>query len=369
MSRFGTGFIVFLTIAFFSWCIAGNDFYSILGVKRTATQQEIRRAYTKLALKYHPDRNREEGAAEKFMEISEAYEALSDPKRRREYDEFGSVFPNDRPQAHPFTRPNFDPFAQFEQFFAQMHGFGGFNFGGFGGPSRHERFDALHRFNLDFRRYHLDVLHNSHTTPYLLYAYRSMCFSCMRVEHVWQQAVRELEPVGLQFGTFNTDREPSLAEHLRVYSLPAVIGIVSGRVVYLNSRSDPPLSDPRELLQFAQSLFPRHLVARVHDSNYDSFLRAWRDNKVRVLFAKRSDPVPLRLLLTAFKYRNVSECGYVRVGEGTQQLTELFDLRADRETVLVFNEEYNEHAAPAARLSSSTNDKLSISLLDEVFSI
>ena len=245
-----------------------------------------------------------------------------------------------------------------------MHG--QFGFGEFGGRARRDRFDALQRFNIDLRHYHLDVLHNSHTTPYLLYAYGSMCFTCMRVEHVWQQAVRELEQVGLQFGTFNADRDPSLAEHLRVYSLPAVIGVVSGRVIHLSSRAEPTLSHPRELLQFARSLFPRHLVAHVSDANYDSFLRAWGDNKVRVLFAKRAEPVPLRLLVAAFKYRNHSQSAYVHLGENTKQLSELLDLRGDRETVLVFNEEYNEHTTPAARITSSTNDKLSSQLIDEV---
>jgi molecular chaperone DnaJ len=64
-----------------------KDYYAILGVSREATQEEIKRAYRQLALKYHPDRNPGDKAAEeRFKEINEAYAVLSDPERRARYD-------------------------------------------------------------------------------------------------------------------------------------------------------------------------------------------------------------------------------------------------------------------------------------------
>ena len=88
-----------------------RDYYEVLGVSRDATDEEIKRAFRKLAFKYHPDRNREDRSAEKFKEVNEAYEVLSDANKRAAYDRFG----------HDGAAGLFG------------QGFEGFDFGGFGG--------------------------------------------------------------------------------------------------------------------------------------------------------------------------------------------------------------------------------------------
>ena len=66
-----------------------RDYYEVLGVSKNATEGEIKKAYRKLAMKFHPDVNKDPGAEDKFKEINEAYEVLSDQQKRQTYDQFG----------------------------------------------------------------------------------------------------------------------------------------------------------------------------------------------------------------------------------------------------------------------------------------
>jgi curved DNA-binding protein len=98
----------------------GKDYYKILEVSRTASQEEIKKAYRKLAMKYHPDRNNEDKAAEaKFKEINEAYAVLSNPEKRKQYDTFGADHFGQRYSQEDIFR-DFDFSSIFSEF-----GFGG----------------------------------------------------------------------------------------------------------------------------------------------------------------------------------------------------------------------------------------------------
>jgi molecular chaperone DnaJ len=111
-----------------------RDYYDVLGVPKTASASEIKKAYRKLAMKYHPDVNKEEGAEDKFKEINEAYEVLSDEDKKKKYDQFGfaGVDPNYGAGAGQgfsgfdgFDFAGGSSFGGFEDIFSSMFGGGG----------------------------------------------------------------------------------------------------------------------------------------------------------------------------------------------------------------------------------------------------
>jgi len=125
----------------------GKDYYKILGVAKSASDEEIKKAYRKMALKYHPDKNKSPGAEEKFKEIAEAYDVLSDPEKRKLFDQFGEEGlkggvgggapggPSGGTYSYTF---NGDPKEMFRMFFGDGMGgdddpFGGMLGGMFGG--------------------------------------------------------------------------------------------------------------------------------------------------------------------------------------------------------------------------------------------
>ncbi|VEU75546.1 chaperone protein [Mycoplasmopsis maculosa] len=108
-----------------------KDYYAILGVSKNATEKEIKMAYRKLAMQYHPDKVKDGSSDEKMQKINEAYDILSDPKKREHYDRYGA----DGPQAGGFSGASGFDFGSFNMDFGDIFGDIFSNFG-FGGGSR-----------------------------------------------------------------------------------------------------------------------------------------------------------------------------------------------------------------------------------------
>ena len=160
--------------------MAGKDYYKILGVSKSSSDDEVKKAYRKLAMKYHPDHNKDDKVAEeKFKDVSEAYAVLSDKEKRQQYDMFGSEgFQNRYSQEDIFR--DFDIGSIFSEFgfggkgrteggFGNIFGGRGNNFGGgsspfgdpFGAHSRRPRpvkgNDIIYELSLTLE----DILENS----------------------------------------------------------------------------------------------------------------------------------------------------------------------------------------------------------------
>lgn len=114
-----------------------RDFYDILGVARSASDVEIKRAYRKLALEWHPDRNKDPKAGEKFKEINRAYEILSDSQKKAAYDQYGeAAFTQGTGASDPFRGQRSGQYGPFTYTYTTSGGgpFGGADVGGFSDP-------------------------------------------------------------------------------------------------------------------------------------------------------------------------------------------------------------------------------------------
>ena len=120
-----------------------RDYYEVMGVVRDATQDEIKRAYRKLARKYHPDISDEAEAEERFKEVGEAYEVLKDVEKRAAYDQLGANWQNGQEFRPP---PGWDEGFEFSGQGAEGFGGDGYTgYGGFGGDQFSDFFETLFR--------------------------------------------------------------------------------------------------------------------------------------------------------------------------------------------------------------------------------
>src|SRR5881396_1700349 len=128
--------------------MAKRDYYEVLGVERSAGAEDIKKAYRKMAVKFHPDKNPEDKASEEqFKELGEAYEVLSDPQKRAAYDQYGHAAFDRRPGG--FGRGGFhDPFEVFREVFGGGSIFEDLFGGGRADPTQPQRGDDL-RYDME----------------------------------------------------------------------------------------------------------------------------------------------------------------------------------------------------------------------------
>ena len=282
VSSVGTFMVVLAAAAVVS---GGFDPYRTLGVSRRASTQEIRKEYKRLAKEWHPDKNKSPEAENKFIEISKAYELLSDSERRRMYDDHGVTEESQQGFSNGGGGGGFGGFHQrrggFDPFESFFDGFFDGPFGHGGGRQQREerRKSALYKNNINAHEYFNKILGETVRQPYLILFHSDWCFMCMRVEPIWARLIEELEPVGFGIATVHAGHERELTHKVGTSQLPHMVLVMDKKV---NHYKDPQFSAIKAL-DFVRSKFPSNLVERIDDSNVDNFLSGWMDNRIRVL--------------------------------------------------------------------------------------
>jgi DnaJ family protein C protein 16 len=325
--------------------------YEVLGIRRGASQQEVKKAYRAIVKEAHPDRNKAPDAQDKFVQITRAYELLSDPERRRNYDNHGVT--EDTPnfnKKHDYTQYNRfgDPFDHLRDLFGDN--FNSFKQGG-------NRENIFHKQSITYKAYANTLVPNSYKQPYLILFYSDWCFSCAQVIPMWAKLVEELEPIGFGLATVHTEHERELARKVGVKELPHLVLLTDGKVTHYRES----MLSVVKVLEFIRRKLPYKLVQRVNDDNLDEFLHGWMDNRVRVLLFGKLDVVRLRYLTSGFKFRERAAIGYVQVTAGdTKATVDRFQVDVRRDTLLLFQEDSEKPVASLAMTDLPTDTILSV---------
>ncbi|KAG9353050.1 hypothetical protein JZ751_017626 [Albula glossodonta] len=301
--------------------------YNVLGVSKSASQAEIKKAYKQLAREWHPDKNKDPGAEDMFIKISKSYEILSNEEKRSNYDRFGQMDENRHPgQAQQGFRHFHDSFYFDESFFQFP---------------RANRDFADSKYMLHYTQYMNDIIPDSFKRPYLIKITSDWCFTCIHIEPVWKEVVQELEALGVGIGVVDVGYERRLANQLGAHRTPSILGLINGKVTFFHYAI---LKE--HLRQFVEDLLPQRLVEKVTDRNYQDFLNSWHEeNKPHVLLFDQVPMVPLLYKLAAFTYKDYVRFGYVDQGlTETVNLLQQFNINTYAPTMLLFKENTDKPA-------------------------
>ncbi|NWI67601.1 DJC16 protein, partial [Todus mexicanus] len=279
----------------------------------------------------HPDKNKDPGAEDKFIQISKAYEILSNEEKRANFDRYG-----DAGESQGYSQHQHRQYHHFHEGFYFDESF--FHF-----PFNSERRDTSdEKYLLHFAHYINEIVPDSFKKPYLIKITSDWCFSCIHIEPVWKEVAQELEALGVGIGVVHAGYERRLAHHLGAHSTPSLLGLINGKITFFHN------AVIREnLRQFVENLLPGNLVEKVRSSK-------------RVLQAKSPQALGRKCYLlshvnmrwcshpaqlTAFAYRDFLSFGYVYVGlRGTEELSSQYNINVYTPTMMVFKENIDKPA-------------------------
>ncbi|XP_033107710.1 dnaJ homolog subfamily C member 16-like isoform X3 [Anneissia japonica] len=280
------------------------DPHNVLGVRRTASLKDIKRQYKKLVREWHPDKNDDPEAQQKFIQIKGAYDKIFSEKKRR----------------HDENRQRYQ-----QQSSENFGGRGG------GGGSRNDNSPRI-----TYTVFHKDILPRSHKKAYILLVTGQSCKECVHAAKNWAKNAQQLNNTGIGIGTVHADYDGhDLLPDLGVDSFPSIVGVLEGRIHYFGSQM---VINTENLKAFAMKMFnlTRH-IDKVDDENIQSFLAGYSDNRPRtLLFSRRSVP-SLLYLITAYEFRDKMAFGFASFKSQVHGMCRQYGVDSTR--LLVFKED------------------------------
>jgi DnaJ family protein C protein 16 len=190
------------------------------------------------------------------------------------------------------------------------------------------------------RQYDKLIVPKSEKTPHLIFFYTDWCFACLQSAPYCRRLVDKLEPLGVNFVTVHSGKEPVLARRLNIHTLPCIVLLLDGNVfVYKDT-----ITSVQRIIEFLRNKMPYKLVPKIRNEDVDAFLNGWEDNRVRGLIFEPRQNMRLRYLVTAYHFRHRVAFGFV----DSEEIRQKYQVPQDMDTVLLFNENIS---SPMASLS------------------
>ncbi|CAF0747364.1 unnamed protein product, partial [Didymodactylos carnosus] len=247
-----------------------NDFnpYDVLGLKKSATDKEIRAAYKKLAKYWHPDKNSEANAHDQFTKINAAYEILSDSEKKSNYDQYGTTS-NDNSQRGSYGFR--DPYDMFRSQFGNFYFFS----------------DTPHgsKKTINARELINDILPNSHIKPYILFGSTNFCIRCQQPASIFRSMQKQFDDVGIGTGEFNI-RDRWVSNELGIIDNPCLVGISQNKVYHFDEND----YSETHIKEFVRKIIPvNYYVRTLHtiDDIYNYISTCNQTNKVHTILLTR----------------------------------------------------------------------------------
>ncbi|POM83179.1 DnaJ domain protein [Cryptosporidium meleagridis] len=307
--------------------IAGKDYYKILGVPRNANENQIKRAYRKLSLKYHPDKN--PGSKEKFMEVANAYEVLVNPETRRKYDAFGEEGLKSEGFSGGDGGFDFGGFSGFSGFggFGDFGGFkfsaggntfhfgGGGPFGFGGGGGRRQGTNSRSHFESQGSSYNNLYSDSKHVTELstmsageikdkiksrewvmIVNFYRPGCGPCKQLVQAYGNLAKLMSQYDVEFGAVNCDTHFQLCQSYNIERYPHLSMFIKGKNSQIVFNPSPGSKNPyseSNIGKWITEKMPDHSMRLNSYNQAIQWLRLGKHIPKAVLFTNKDSSSPL----------------------------------------------------------------------------